>query len=255
MLYRLCAVFALPVLVLQEFRGFKIREIEEKTHNVKRFRVDLPSPEDVAGMKTASCIVIRGTGRDGNPVVRPYTPTTTNDTKVFPPQPKTLRYMFIYPLTLSFLICPRLITGHPILPRVKISEVSIYMRLETPVDVFSTVLPLYLARRASLPAVAEAVIVDHLYSSYLVGIGAICCCVRRHRVSTLRRRCRVTGLIVIFLGEICHRIEIWAVRHPPPSRHSTEEKSRVMREISRVRKPYVVEEDTHHDHQLFIAGG
>lgn len=70
----------------QEFREFTIREIEQKTHNVKRFRVGLPSAEDVMGMHTASCIVIKGTGKDGNVAVRPYTPTTTNDTKVRDPQ-------------------------------------------------------------------------------------------------------------------------------------------------------------------------
>lgn len=34
------------------------------------------------GMSTASCIVIKGKGKDGSVAVRPYTPTTTNDTKV-----------------------------------------------------------------------------------------------------------------------------------------------------------------------------
>lgn len=52
------------------------------THNVRRFRVGLPSEEHVMGMKTASCIVIKGKGKDGSVAVRPYTPTTTNDTKV-----------------------------------------------------------------------------------------------------------------------------------------------------------------------------
>ncbi|CAN0378653.1 unnamed protein product [Ectocarpus fasciculatus] len=51
------------------------------THNVKRFRIGLPSEEHVMGMKTASCIVVKGTGKDGSVAVRPYTPTTTNDTK------------------------------------------------------------------------------------------------------------------------------------------------------------------------------
>lgn len=52
------------------------------THNVRRFRVGLPSDEHVMGMTTASCIVIKGKGKDGSVAVRPYTPTTTNDTKV-----------------------------------------------------------------------------------------------------------------------------------------------------------------------------
>lgn len=52
------------------------------THNVRRFRIGLPSEEHVMGMKTASCIVVKGKGKDGSVAVRPYTPTTTNDTKV-----------------------------------------------------------------------------------------------------------------------------------------------------------------------------
>lgn len=71
-----------PSVLRQEFREFPLREIEEKTHNVRRFRVGLPSEEHVMGMKTASCIVIRGKGQNGDMVVRPYTPATTNDTKV-----------------------------------------------------------------------------------------------------------------------------------------------------------------------------
>ncbi|CAN0489673.1 unnamed protein product, partial [Hapterophycus canaliculatus] len=65
----------------QEFRQFPLREIEDVTHNVRRFRVALPSDEHVMGMSTASCIVIKGKGKDGSDAVRPYTPTTTNDTK------------------------------------------------------------------------------------------------------------------------------------------------------------------------------
>ncbi|CAM9542702.1 unnamed protein product [Sphacelaria rigidula] len=41
----------------------------------------LPTEDDVMGMHTASCIVIKGKGKDGSVAVRPYTPTTTNDTK------------------------------------------------------------------------------------------------------------------------------------------------------------------------------
>ncbi|CAM9740838.1 unnamed protein product [Ectocarpus sp. 6 AP-2014] len=65
----------------KEFRDFPLREIEEMTHNVRRFRIGLPSEEHVMGMKTASCIVVKGKGKDGSVAVRPYTPTTTNDTK------------------------------------------------------------------------------------------------------------------------------------------------------------------------------
>ena len=67
---------------LQEFRSFPLQSIEEMTHNVRRFRVGLPSDEHVMGMSTASCIVVKGKGKDGSVAVRPYTPTTTNDTKV-----------------------------------------------------------------------------------------------------------------------------------------------------------------------------
>ncbi|CAM9677410.1 unnamed protein product [Discosporangium mesarthrocarpum] len=66
----------------KEFREFPIQEIESLTHNVRRFRMGLPSPEHEMGMTVASCLVIKGKARDGSgDVVRPYTPTTTNDTK------------------------------------------------------------------------------------------------------------------------------------------------------------------------------
>lgn len=65
----------------KEFREFPLREIEEMTHNVRRFRIALPSDEHVMGMSTASCIVVKGKGKDGSVAVRPYTPTTTNGTK------------------------------------------------------------------------------------------------------------------------------------------------------------------------------
>ncbi|CAN0551480.1 unnamed protein product, partial [Laminaria digitata] len=64
-----------------EFRGFPLREIQDMTHNVRRFRIALPSDEHVMGLSTASCIVVKGKGKDGSVAVRPYTPTTTNVTK------------------------------------------------------------------------------------------------------------------------------------------------------------------------------
>ncbi|CAM9677327.1 unnamed protein product [Choristocarpus tenellus] len=64
--------------------------------------MSLPSAEHEMGMSVASCIVVKGKGLDGtSDVVRPYTPTTTNDTKGYfdlvikaYPQGNVSSYMF-----------------------------------------------------------------------------------------------------------------------------------------------------------------
>lgn len=65
----------------QEWRAFPITGIQQINHNTKVFRVELPSPQHETGMQVASCIMVQGKDREGKTVARPYTPTTTTNTK------------------------------------------------------------------------------------------------------------------------------------------------------------------------------
>lgn len=60
-----------------EFRAFKVTKIEPVTHDTKRVVFSLPTPEHEMGIIVASCILAKAEV-DGNVVVRPYTPTSTN---------------------------------------------------------------------------------------------------------------------------------------------------------------------------------
>jgi hypothetical protein len=42
-----------------EFRRFKLREIERISYNTARYRFDLPKSDDVLGLTVASCLVVR----------------------------------------------------------------------------------------------------------------------------------------------------------------------------------------------------
>lgn len=57
-------------------------EVEQLTHNVKRFRVALPSPDDEIGMITPGMLMVKAPG-DPKPAMKPYTPITLNSTKGF----------------------------------------------------------------------------------------------------------------------------------------------------------------------------
>eukprot|EP00842_Homolaphlyctis_polyrhiza_P001858 jgi/Hompol1/2673/HPOL_005751-RA len=68
-----------PALDPNEFKSFKVKDIETLNHNTKIIRVALPEGTTELGLPTASCFVIRhtnGTKEDGTPnvVIRPYTP-------------------------------------------------------------------------------------------------------------------------------------------------------------------------------------
>jgi cytochrome-b5 reductase len=63
-----------------EFRRFKLREIERISYNTARYRFDLPKSDDVLGLTVASCLVVRAPiGENGKDVIRPYTPVTLID--------------------------------------------------------------------------------------------------------------------------------------------------------------------------------
>ncbi|CAM9706169.1 unnamed protein product, partial [Chrysoparadoxa australica] len=65
-----------------EWREFPIQQVDNLSHDTKRFKIGLPSDDHVTGLTTASCIVVKGRDQaDTKDVIRPYTPTTLNDTK------------------------------------------------------------------------------------------------------------------------------------------------------------------------------
>jgi cytochrome-b5 reductase len=74
-------MYAAPAFSPDEWRSFPISRISDVSFNTKKFEVRLPADQDSMGMETASCIVVRGPGRDGKMVTRPYTPVTTNETR------------------------------------------------------------------------------------------------------------------------------------------------------------------------------
>lgn len=64
-----------------EWRDFPVIGITQHNHNTKIFRIHLPSADHEMGMDVASCIVVKGVGRDGKTYVRPFTPITTNNVR------------------------------------------------------------------------------------------------------------------------------------------------------------------------------
>jgi len=64
------------------FKQFKLKQIETVNHNTKIFRFALDSQSQELGLPVASCIVIKANiGENGKPVIRPYTPVSSNDEK------------------------------------------------------------------------------------------------------------------------------------------------------------------------------
>ncbi|GAA5859346.1 hypothetical protein JCM1840_004573 [Sporobolomyces johnsonii] len=68
----------------EEFRTFKLAEVHPYNHNTSRFVFDLPEGTS-SGLTVASALVVKATkegeavGKNGKPVIRPYTPTTAPD--------------------------------------------------------------------------------------------------------------------------------------------------------------------------------
>lgn len=61
-----------------EFRDFKLLKKSDYNHNTASFVFDLGEGK-TAGMDVASAVLTKAPGKDGKPVVRPYTPTSTPD--------------------------------------------------------------------------------------------------------------------------------------------------------------------------------
>ncbi|KAI7866994.1 hypothetical protein BDF14DRAFT_1882106 [Spinellus fusiger] len=67
------------------FKAFKLEAVEKINHNTSLYRFALPEKEQQAGLSVASCVLTRYpiTKKDGSTgyVIRPYTPTSTEETK------------------------------------------------------------------------------------------------------------------------------------------------------------------------------
>jgi len=64
-----------------KFVPFKLQEVIPVTHDSKIFRFALPTSHHELGLPVASCLVTKTDGSDGKPVVRPYTPISTEHQK------------------------------------------------------------------------------------------------------------------------------------------------------------------------------
>jgi cytochrome-b5 reductase len=62
----------------EEFRSFPLVMKQRLTHDTNVYRFELPSPEHVMGLPVASCVVTKAPGADGKPVIRPYTPVSSD---------------------------------------------------------------------------------------------------------------------------------------------------------------------------------
>ncbi len=67
----------------KEYRNFRIKRINQLTHDTKELVVELPHKDDEMGMKVSSCVMVKTNtlDKDGKEVARPYTPTSTNSKK------------------------------------------------------------------------------------------------------------------------------------------------------------------------------
>ncbi|XP_075110060.1 NADH--cytochrome b5 reductase 1 isoform X1 [Nicotiana tabacum] len=60
----------------EEFKEFKLVKRTQLSHNVAKFRFELPTPTSVLGLPIGQHISCRGKDSQGEEVVKPYTPTT-----------------------------------------------------------------------------------------------------------------------------------------------------------------------------------
>ncbi|KAH8766828.1 oxidoreductase NAD-binding domain-containing protein [Diaporthe sp. PMI_573] len=66
----------------QGFVSLKLDDVEIVNHNTKKFRFKLPEDDMVSGLEVASAILTKFKPEgDAKPVLRPYTPTSDEDTK------------------------------------------------------------------------------------------------------------------------------------------------------------------------------
>jgi cytochrome-b5 reductase len=61
------------------WKSFPLIEIEQISHDVKRFRFQLPTPEHIVGLPIGQHISLKFVDKDGQECQRSYTPTTSDD--------------------------------------------------------------------------------------------------------------------------------------------------------------------------------
>jgi len=66
----------------KEFKQFSVQKVTNYNHNTNIYDFSLPE-DHVLGLDVASCLLIKVQGPDGKPVVRPYTPISSNNDKGF----------------------------------------------------------------------------------------------------------------------------------------------------------------------------
>lgn len=70
-----------PLISTKEFTPFKIKEIQELTHDTKLYRLELPHDETL-DLPVTSALVTRKPTREGEkPVTRAYTPVSEEGTR------------------------------------------------------------------------------------------------------------------------------------------------------------------------------
>ncbi|KAI4240209.1 MAG: hypothetical protein L6R40_005238 [Gallowayella cf. fulva] len=66
----------------QGWVDLKLENVEELSHNAKKFRFALPDKNDVSGLEVASALLTKYKGPEmEKPVIRPYTPTSDEDAR------------------------------------------------------------------------------------------------------------------------------------------------------------------------------
>ncbi|CAL0322848.1 unnamed protein product [Lupinus luteus] len=60
----------------ENFRDFKLVKRDQLSHNVAKFKFELPTPTSVLGLPIGQHISCRGKDGQGEDVIKPYTPTT-----------------------------------------------------------------------------------------------------------------------------------------------------------------------------------
>ncbi|RYH23433.1 hypothetical protein EON65_17770 [archaeon] len=66
-------------LSADQWKAFPLIEIEDISHDVKRFRFGLPSPQHRLGLPVGQHISFKYKDQDGKDVQRSYTPTSSDD--------------------------------------------------------------------------------------------------------------------------------------------------------------------------------
>ncbi|CAM8883836.1 unnamed protein product [Rhodiola kirilowii] len=64
------------VLDAENFKPFKLVERRQLSHNVAKFKFELPTPSSVLGLPIGQHISCKGKDAQGEDIIKPYTPTT-----------------------------------------------------------------------------------------------------------------------------------------------------------------------------------